>query len=448
MRKAKLALLLHLVRVRHSLLRTSRLRQKIHLLIASKRIRQRRWYVREHNRDRDRWGEFSNIVKRMRELDDELHFQYFRMAKETFDEILALITPRISHAITHEYPVSPMERLAVTLRILASGMSQTTAAHSFCLGRATVNRIYRETTRAIWDVMGPVYVGPPSESRWKSNAERFNASWQFPNCIGAADGKHVVIKKPKNGGSQYINYKGTHSIVLMAVAGPDYEFSYVDIGGYGRQSDGGTWSKCALGKAVEDGTLIMPKPERPLLCEHLLPHVFVADAAFPISVHLMRPYPDRNLSRAARIFNYRLSRARRVVENAFGILASRWRIFQRPMDFQPAQIVLTVKACVVLHNFLLRKNIANSKSAYVMPTLIDRENEDGPGIIEGEWRRITARDTGLCRMGKSRGTAEAMLIRDRFRDYFNSTGSVSWQEARTFGVFQEQENFSSDDSSL
>ncbi|XP_055327810.1 uncharacterized protein LOC129581017 isoform X2 [Paramacrobiotus metropolitanus] len=353
----------------------------------------------------------------MRELNEELHFQYFRMSKETFDEILALISPIISHANTHEHLVSPMERLAVTLRILASGMSQIAAAHSFCLGRATVNRIYRETTKAIWDVMGPIYVSPPSELRWKSNAERFNPSWQFPNCIGAADEKHVVIKKPKNGG------------------------------GYGRQSDGGTWSKCALGKAVEE-TLIMPKPERPLLCEHLLPQVFVADAVFPISVHLMRPYPDRNLSRAARIFNYRLSRARRVVENAFGILASRWRIFQRPMDFQPAQVVLTVKACVVLHNFLLRKNLANSKSAYVMPTLIDRENEDGPGIIEGEWRRITANDTGLCKMGKSRGTAEAMLIRDRFRDYFNSTGSVSWQEARTFGVLQEQENFSSDDSSL
>ncbi|XP_055327812.1 uncharacterized protein LOC129581017 isoform X4 [Paramacrobiotus metropolitanus] len=176
----------------------------------------------------------------MRELNEELHFQYFRMSKETFDEILALISPIISHANTHEHLVSPMERLAVTLRILASGMSQIAAAHSFCLGRATVNRIYRETTKAIWDVMGPIYVSPPSELRWKSNAERFNPSWQFPNCIGAADEKHVVIKKPKNGG------------------------------GYGRQSDGGTWSKCALGKAVEE-TLIMPKPERPLLCEHLLP---------------------------------------------------------------------------------------------------------------------------------------------------------------------------------
>ncbi|XP_055344225.1 uncharacterized protein LOC129592258 [Paramacrobiotus metropolitanus] len=381
----------------------------------------------------------------MYELDEQQFFEYFRMSAETFDELLGLLESEISHSQTHAQPVSERQRLALTLRILAHGITQKAAAQSFCLGTSTVNQIYRETCAALWKILRPICLPPPSEEMWKKSAFEFNKEWQFPNCIGAIDGKHVQIKKPRNGGSQYINYKGTHSIVLMAVVGPDYRFLYVDIGGYGRQSDGGTWRNCSLGKALGDGSLLLPQPERPLLCQHLMPHVFVADAAFPMSVNLMRPYPDRKLTRYQRIYNYRHCRARRVSENGFGILAARFRIFRRPMDFEPEQVVLTVQGAVVLHNFLSAKSRQSQSSSYVSPTMLDRENEDGTGVTPGEWRRITAGDSGLAKLRGGRSNQQANLVRNRFCEYFNTAGSVSWQDIRAFGMAQADSGSDSED---
>ena len=116
------------------------------------------------------------------------------------------------------------------------------------------------------------------------------------------------MQKPKNGGSKWINYKGTHSVVLMAVAGADYSFLYADVGGFGRQSDGGTWQNCTLGRALNNGELNLPSARKPPNCAVKLPYVFVADAAFPMSEHLLRPYPgfsSSNLGQRQRIFNYR-----------------------------------------------------------------------------------------------------------------------------------------------
>ena len=71
---------------------------------------------------------------------------------------------------------------------------------------------------------------PSSPEEWLTVAEKFESRWQFPNCIGAMDGKHIVMQPPGNSGSYYYNYKHTNSIILMAVAGPNYECLYYDIG--------------------------------------------------------------------------------------------------------------------------------------------------------------------------------------------------------------------------
>jgi hypothetical protein len=228
------------------------------------------------------------------------------------------------------------------------------------VGSSTIVEIVRTTCSALWNVLQPIVMLAPDEQRWLRIAADFERKWQFPNCCGAIDGKHVVIKSPPNAGSLFFNYKGSHSIVLLAVVDANYCFVLIDVGAYGRNSDGGIFSSSHFGRALEDGSLSLPAPSQLEPVGHV-PHVIVGDEAFPLKPYLMRPFPGRGLTAEERIFNYRLSRARRIVENAFGILAARWRIYHRTIEQTPRTVDEIVKATCVLHNFLRMKALQSGE---------------------------------------------------------------------------------------
>ena len=117
-------------------------------------------------------------------------------------------------------------------------------------------------------------------------------------------------------------------------------------------------------------TLNIPPPETIGQFASPFPYVLVADEAFPLKTYIMKPYARRGLNATERLFNYRLSRARRIVENAFGILASRFRIFRTQIMLQPHKVETAVLAATVLHNFLR----VNCGAAYIPTASVDVEN--------------------------------------------------------------------------
>lgn len=139
----------------------------------------------------------------------------------------------------------------------------------------------------------------------------------------------------------------------------------------------------------------------------------------------MRPYSKKQLGDAKRIFNYRLSRARTVIENAFGILVSRWQILCKTICASPRSATLYVSALVCLHNFLLTEQLQTchhlETHVYCPPELIDREDENHD-FIEGEWRNEIG--TGILyditRLGSNNPPRAAQTMRDLLRDYFVS----------------------------
>ena len=204
----------------------------------------------------------------------------------------------------------------------------------------------------------------------------------------------------------------------MALVDHRYCFTVIDVGGYGSNSDGGIFSNSQLGQALEKNSLDLP-PRRPLpgAASNPLPHVVVADEAFPLKPNLLRPYPGAILDDQKRLFNYRLSRARRVSENAFGILGSKFRVYQRRLQILPAHVDKVIKATCLLHNFVIKTKRENNQSTSVMPS-----NHHHP--------------TGLqnFRSRGNRAAQDAAAVRDSFRDYFSSeAGAVSWQREHCFG---------------
>ena len=151
-----------------------------------------------------------------------------------------------------------------------------------------------EVCQAIAKNIGSMYLKFSStHEEWSNITDQFERCRNFSNCVGAIDGKHIVIQLPANPGSYYYNYKHNNSIVLMAVAGPDYECIYADVGTNGRISGGGLWKKCSLSRGLEDGSVSLPPPKCLPFGVAQLPHVFVGDDVFALKKNVMKPYTRR-----------------------------------------------------------------------------------------------------------------------------------------------------------
>lgn len=242
------------------------------------------------------------------------------------------------------------------------------------------------------------------------------------------DGKHVTMQVPVHSGSDFFNYKGTFSIVIFAIVDVDYCFLYVTAGCQGRLSDGGVFEHTDLKKKMTNCTLNTPKAKYLPGSTYTFPHVLLADDAFPLKTWIMKPFPvTYDQGSAQRIFNYRISHGRRVVENAFGILSVVFRVLRRPMLLEPEKAEQIVLTCTYQHNFLRRSN--TSSKTYSPPGTFDSEHPDTFELIPGQWR-VEGPPTGMLLKLRTLPRKESDLakeVRVKFRKYFlTPEGSVPW----------------------
>ncbi|XP_057662272.1 uncharacterized protein LOC130897442 [Diorhabda carinulata] len=264
---------------------------------------------------------------------------FFRMKSSDIETLLGMIGLIISKKnTTFRKAIPPSERFAVTMRFLASGDSYSSLSYLLKMSKQTISSIIPDVCAALISVLQDEVKKPENASDWNIIAKQFHDLWQYPNCIGAIDGKHLTLQAPIHSGSEFFNYKSFHSIVLLAIVDASYNFIYANIGCQRRISDGGVFNNTSFKEQLDTNALHLPPP-CPLPGRQLpMQYCLVGDEAFQLTVNLMKPFSGTYArGYKERIFNYRLSRACRVSENAFGILSSSFRVLRKPMLLEPAQ---------------------------------------------------------------------------------------------------------------
>ncbi|XP_068129725.1 uncharacterized protein [Hyperolius riggenbachi] len=280
------------------------------------------------------------------------------MSISSFYVLLDLVRSDLTKAHTnYRQSISAEEKLLVTLRYLATGQSFSSLHFCFRLGVLTIGYIVRDTCRAIRLRVAPRHLRPPEEANWQEIANLFWEKTKFPNCLGAIDGKHIRLVMPPFSGSRYYNYKKYFSLVLITIADAKSRFIYIDVGSYGSSSDSFIFQHSNFYRNMMDDRLNFPAPMPwPGTTGPPRPFTLIGDEAFGLSQHLMPPFSSRYLSvdrRNRTMFNFRLSRARQVVECAFGVLANKWRVLHSSINLSVPNAISVVKATCVLHNFVL-----------------------------------------------------------------------------------------------
>ncbi|KAI8117386.1 Protein ALP1-like [Lucilia cuprina] len=334
-----------------------------------------RIWVKDWVLHRQQEGFYAKLYSQIRANEPDLYRNFLRMDIEQFDHLLLLVTPHIKKADTNmRQSISAGETLVMTLRYLATGENFRSLQFLFRIPVSTISRIIPEVLDAIYKVLVGKYLQTPCDTdAWMSVSSKFNELWHFPNCIGAVDGKHVVMDAPPNAGSIFYNYKGTHSIVLMGIADAEYKFLYIDVGRNGRFSDVGVFNSCTFRKALDSNKLCLPPPKALPGRQMPVPYVLVADDAFAMRPNLMKPYAQRGLTMVQQVYNYRLSRGRRIIENVFGIMSARFRMFRKPICLDAEKTKKVTLACCVLHNYLMVTN----KKKYAPPNAFDHYDSTG-----------------------------------------------------------------------
>lgn len=252
---------------------------------------------------------------------------------------------------------------------------------------------------------------PPTEDQFVKIANNYLSKWNFPNCIGAIDGKHIRIRCPKKSGSAFFNYKEFYSTVMLGIVDADYKFVAIDIGSYGREGDAGIYLKSKIGKQIQLNKFNIPPPKSLPGTNTVVPHVIVGDEAFALHENLMKPYPRKQSLKepSKAVYNYRLCRARRTVENAFGILCAYFRIFFQPIATVPETTDKLIISACLLHNLL--------RDANIHPTT--HINSNDVMLPKNNFLSLTEHNI--------RAPCSSLQIREMFKDYFNGCGAVEWQ---------------------
>lgn len=197
----------------------------------------------------------------------------------------------------------------------------------------------------------------------------------------------------------------------------NYKFVIVDNGSYGKEGDSSIFLKSDIGRWILNGSFGCPEESFLPGSNIVVPHVIVGDEAFRLHTHIMKPYSKKSSREdvSKKTFNYRLSRARRVTKNAFGLLSQVFRVFYQSIDVQTTTCDNLIWVSCCLHNMLRDGYLEkNNKPFYEY----DCENKLLYVVYCNNMLEISA--------GGGFSNMEGFKVRDQFKHFFNNEGALNW----------------------
>ncbi|XP_053948833.1 uncharacterized protein LOC128857212 [Anastrepha ludens] len=291
----------------------------------------------------------------VRGMDDAQFKEHFRLSKDAFRKVSAKVRT-IEKTDSNMRSCIPLhKRVAIALFALGAPVEYSAIARLFGVGRSTVGEIVVQFCSAVCDNLADcINSYPPHPAEVKRIVDGFS-QLGFPQCFGAIDGCHIEIEPNKEDAVDYCNSKGWYSVVLFASCDYNSKFTYIHIGSSGRNNDSYIFETSSLKKFHENANIFQQN------IKHIegvnVPVVLIGDSAFRLSRYLIKPFPySPNQPVVEKYFNYRLSRCRRVVRNAFGQLKARFRKIGGKLQVAPKNVNTIIHACCILHNFLKAEN--------------------------------------------------------------------------------------------
>ena len=239
-------------------------------------------------RQREETGCYRTLFNELITSDIPGYRSFTRMEPAFFYLIEEIISPRLRH------PLEVGVKLAVTLRHLSTGESYTSLQYHWRVGRSTICKFVPKVCKAILKEFLQEYLVCPTDNEdWKKIEETFRNRWNVPHAVGALGGKHIAIKKPKKSGSEYFNYQGYFSLVLLVLVDADYKFLCINVGASGSSSDAQIFNCSNLKRRIENGTLGLPLPEPLRPGGPDLYYFLLGDYALALMPWLVKPYSRR-----------------------------------------------------------------------------------------------------------------------------------------------------------
>lgn len=340
----QILLLLGLLRINHIALNRN-------LVARNARRRQRFQPYWMLPRPQNSWFEIHYNDRNIRE---DYFRRQMRMGRNTFDLLLNVLRPYVQREDTRlRKCISPERVVAIAIYRLAHGGTYENAGVAMNVGKTTAYEAFWDVVERLHETRGEYIKFPTTVAETAAEIETFEPYSDLPNIVGAIDGTHIKIKRPRQSGHDYFSRYHQHDVVTQAIVNGKMLFLEVATGFPGSMHDARVLRNTVIYTKAENGDILANGPMFQIGQQSIQPYL-VGDSAYPHAPWLQKPYPEGSVDPDEIHFSRELSAARVKVECAFGVLKARWRILDFIEECNVQKISQIIMVCVVLHNFCIR----------------------------------------------------------------------------------------------